>query len=63
MGIEINGKNNTIKKTANEGVYTLLHLIINGTEYEWPSDTPDIPPTPIDPSEPTTESKDFTFEL
>lgn len=63
MGIEINGKNNTIKKTTNEGVYTLLHLIINGTEYEWPSDTPDTPPTPIEPSEPTTESKDFTFEL
>lgn len=64
MGIEINGKNNTIKKTTNEGVYTLLHLIINGTEYEWPSspDTP-VPPTPIDPSEPTAESKDFTFEL
>lgn len=63
MGIEINGKNNTIKKVSAEGVFTYNYLIINGTEYEWPSGTGDVPPTPIEPSEPTIKSKDFTFEL
>lgn len=34
MGIEINGRTNTIKKVKEEGVYTLYYLIINGIEYE-----------------------------
>ena len=64
MGIEINGRTNTIKKVNTEGVYTLNYLIINGTEYEWPSYTPDVPPTPIEPSDPM-EWKELTttFEL
>lgn len=64
MGIEINGRTNTIKKVKEEGVYTLYYLIINGIEYEWPSSTPEIPPTPIEPSDPV-EWKELpiTFEL
>lgn len=64
MGIKIDGRTNTIKKVIAKGVYTYNYLIINGTEYEWPSDTPVKPPTPIEPSDPI-EWKELatTFEL
>ena len=64
MGIEINGYDNTIKKVDAEGVYILNFLIINGIKYEWPKGTTDVPPTPIEPSDPM-EWKELTttFEL